>query len=243
MEKTRCDRLHQNRQGLEAELERVKADLAAVVSSERNNSEKRVESVLKERDELRVQLARAEENLVAMKHTSTEISQQLKMSEDARRRADESLVSLGVMVEGLKNSLAEVPTRDMVVNSYKSSGEYRREIVDARLAAVGSYKESEEFTEELNRAMARGAEEYKRSVAGMKDREEAGREAVAAFQASSAFKQAVGTEAGKMSVQIVESCREFFKEDIHRPVQEFGLFFTEFVRQRRGPSGDKFVSG
>lgn len=249
-EKGRSTRLQLRRQGVEKDLEKAKADIVSMVASEQARFDERVGTVLKERDELLERVARAEKKqkfaeqaLVATQESAAKVSYQLELSENARRKADESLVSLGVMVESLRESLAAVPSREMIVEHYKSSNDYKREFINSRLAAVESYKRSDEFADEISRAMNRGIEEYKNSEACCKDREAAGRDAVNAFRASDSFKQAVGAEAGRLSLQIVEGCREFFKGDIQRPSQDFGLFFTEFVRRRRSSFVDKSTSG
>ena len=71
--------------------------------------------------------------------------------------------------------------------------------------------------------------DYKASPAYKKDCDDA----VAAFRGTSVFRQIVGVESQKMAPLIVACCREFFRDDLRRPKDDFDVFFMEWMKARK----------
>lgn len=135
--------------------------------------------------------------------------------------------------EDLERVLAGVPSTDAVISDFKMSETYKQEIITARVAGVAAYKASEEFDEVVGDAVARAICEFKASEEYTAALERVENESIEKYRKSVAFRQAVGMEAGRMSKQVVECCREFLKDDMQRPVTEFGGFFASYMRQGR----------
>ena len=143
----------------------------------------------------------------------------------------------------MKSLLAAAPSREAIIAEFRSSDGYKKDIVTARIAAVDTYKGSEDFEEELKAAMERGIEEFKNSISYATELTGIRNAAVSEYRRSTSFKDVVGAEAGKLSMQIVECCREYLKDDMRRPTHEFGEFFVNFVRRQKDGASSKVSSG
>ncbi|KAK1359551.1 hypothetical protein POM88_044025 [Heracleum sosnowskyi] len=103
----------------------------------------------------------------------------------------------------------------------------REAVADANRA-----KEKLEVLEEQLAAMPSATHvvrDYKGSPAYKKDCDDA----VAAFRATSVFREIVGAESQKMAPLIVACSREFFRDDLRRPKDDFDVFFVEWMKARR----------
>lgn len=251
-EKSRSAELLKHKESLEEELAKVRKEWEVALNLEKAGFEKRVAELLTEKEcsqdtikslEARVSVAEgrqraAEDNLEILKVENLELGGKLELSETARCAADEAISRLGGEVNALKETLEGMPRRESIVAEFRSSEEFKQELIEARVSAVGAYQASEEFSEAVQSAVENAVNLFKQSVVYSEELDEARKAAVADFRRSVEFKQAVGAEVGKVSIQVVECCREFFKEDFGRPAQEFGVVFTEFMRRRRsGASG------
>ncbi|XP_063944583.1 uncharacterized protein LOC135150883 [Daucus carota subsp. sativus] len=252
-EKARSARLQRRKHGLEEELNNVKAKLGEMEPAEKIKLQEQLAGVSKERDECRVLIRElegqinaskeenrvAQEKLKALQDMHLDVTGKLQVSETARCEADKLVSRLRGDIEGLKVTLENVPRREVVLAEFRASDEYKQEVIESRVAAVETFRTSEDFAEEIRRAVQQSLSEFKKGVEYAQALDHARAMAIAEFRDGVAFKQAVGAEAGKMSLRIVECCREFFKDDMQRPSQEFGVFFTEFIRRSRGAPGRK----
>lgn len=259
IERSRNTRLHRHKQALEDELTKVRDEQVGERDAEKAEFQKQVADALKGRDECQTQIASyqtsmkalegrvsiaegrqrsAKDNLETLKGVNLDLSGKLELSETARCAADEVISRLGSEVSALKKTLEDVPRREAILAEFRASEGFKQELIEARVSAVEAYKLSEDFTEDVKCAVECGVSEFKQSDEYSGEMDDVRKAAMADFRKGNAFKQAVGAEAGKMSVQVVECCREFFKADFERPTQEFGVFFAEFIRRRRsGTSG------
>lgn len=57
---------------------------------------------------------------------------------------------------------------------------------------------------------------------------------IEAFRKSSEFRKIIGAERRKITPLVMDCCREFFKDGLHRPGSGFETFFTEWMRVRQG---------
>lgn len=259
-EQARCSRFLKRKKGLELELDRVKKDTAEALSKERLGFGQEISVVSSERDALRCRVADLESKLQVM--TTQLTDERLKRDSSEKAYASLELVNAGLKEdllrvdsnrgdmeklltvataenELLKASLASMPSRETAVAEYCASDEYKRDIVNARVAAVEAYKCSDEFEEEMRDATDRGVAGFKSSAAFAEDLAKVRETAISDYRGGNAFKEAVGVEAGKLSMRIVDCCREFLKDNLQRPTQEFGEFFRSFVCRQR----DNVVSG
>lgn len=248
-EQARRSRLQKRRKGLEVDLERAKRDAAKALAGARAEYEAEVDELKRQRDDfssrvfalqdevkkLKSEVLAEQAAFLSLKSVNDDLTGKLSALEVGRDELERLIAGFKNENDTLKSTLAAVPSREIVVADFRGSEEYKREIIEARVAAVESYKCSEEFDEEMRAATERGVSDFKMGAAYAEELARVQRTALSRLRGSAAFKEAVGVEAGKMSKQIVDCCREFFKGDLQRSTQEFGAFFVDFVR--RHPSG------
>lgn len=232
----------------------MKKDAAEALTKEQLKFNQKIDVITGERDALSQRVVSLEEELrlardqivkekvvreelenanVALKRTTIELSENLVQMETARESMSQSLIVTTTENEVLKVSLASVPSKESILSEYCASDAYKRSIVEARVAAVDAYKCSEEFEEELRGAVERGIAGFRGSVEFAEELARIRDGAISDYQKGASFKEAVGVEAGKLSKRVVDCCREFLKDDMQRPTQEFGEFFMSFVRRQR----------
>lgn len=241
-------RIQKRRKGLELDLERFREEAAKALADERVKHQSEINELQQEKDDLSAQMLALQETVkrledeiivehsanLSLKCLKDELLGKLSAAEITRTELEKQMSDIKSENDSLRSALAAVPSREVVVADFRGSDEYKREVVDARVAAVDAYKGSEEFDEELKAAVECGVLDFKASTEYAGELARVQDVALSQFKSSAAFKEAVGVEAGKMSKRIVDCCREFFKGGLHRPTQEFGAFFVEFVRRTRG---------
>lgn len=263
-EQARCLRLQKRRKGLEADLGRVKEEADKKLADERLKFDGEIAGIRGERDAFcqRVEMLENELQKVtdqftgiqserdtmktaysSLERANIDLTENLREVGIARDKVSELLSITTKENEILKSSLAAIPSREAIIAEYQAGDEYKRDIIDARVAAVDTYKCSEEFEEEIKIAEKRGVMEFKGSVNYATELAAVRDAAVSEYRKSTAFTDAVGAEAGKLSMRIVGCCREFLKDDMQRPTREFGEFFVGFVRRQRDGSSSALSGG
>ncbi|WOG83103.1 hypothetical protein DCAR_0102277 [Daucus carota subsp. sativus] len=246
-ERSRCSRLQKRGRGLEQDLERAKARITdAVVAEQVTTLQATVDGSAGRLAELSKEGELMKAGMVSLQEANASLGEKLTLSEVARSEYEGVAKSLGKENDELRAKLAAVPSKEAVIAEYRESDVFKRAIVDARVARVEAYRGSEDFDSEMKSAVKRGVAVFKDSAEYADEMQRVRESAVDNYRSSIAFKQAVGAEAGKMSRQVVECCREFLKDDLQRPTQDFGGFFVAHVRRQRdgapNAGGDASVS-
>lgn len=226
-------RLMKRKWGLELEVMKMREDAAQLVNKERMKWEKQVADMKAEASTQRELLKESQSLVTIAEQGKQQAVDTLAVQREATRKLESVVAELTGKNEELTKQLRMIPSKEVVIAEFKAGDSYKSEVVAARLAGIAAYKASAEFEDELRVLSDRAVAEYKEGpiyAAEVEKMKSVGR---AEYLQSVAFRQAVGLEAGKMSRQVVECCREFFKDDLRRAGGEFGDFFVTFMRRQR----------
>ena len=193
--------------------------IATKTQEKLGESELQLELMGKKIADLEREKKHLEQEVIGLEQKTHEAVEGLKIAKNDYYVMAERLGRAEVENESLKERLDAMPTREKIVDEFKTSSEMQKllelevkkfkvsdEYVNNLRAAVSGYKSSSEYREEL-------------------------KDLVTAFSLGPEFKKAVGEKAGQMLPYTIECCRDFFKGNPLRSRDEFGAYFLEWQKQ------------
>lgn len=230
------------------EVSKVRGESLTLLNTEKLKWEKEITELREQLAEKQEKLQRAEERVAAVEKAGQETAATLVLQKELACEQETKILEITASLTNVKSACADLENQnaelrremekmsapEVIISDFKRGDVYKGEMVAARLAGIAAYKASAEFADEIQALTTRAIARYKDGSEYTAGVEKLRAVWEAEYSKSISFRQAVGLEAGKMSRQVVECCREFFKDDLKRPGDEFGEFFMAYVRQWRG---------
>ena len=200
----------------------VKSGLDAVAHADGKlvDAEKKLDVLARRVNELTAEKVDALERLSVMTSESAVVKEELAAMMANHKNAMEELTNvrkdydtLGNRfdmsekeIEVLKWKLEVVPTREAIFEEFKNSSTWKKLVAEIRNDAIAEYKASPDCVTAIDAA-------------------------VQAFCKSPQFHRVVGEKTKVMLPYLVESCRDYFRDDPQRSREGFEIFFVDWKRR------------